>query len=554
MKMYLEGKDIYIGIKKAAQVLVSNKDEINALNVFPVPDGDTGSNMSSAMLEAVEWLDKLKNHNSSKDVLKNLRDGLLMGARGNSGVILSQIFRGFTESLETKRKIKTTDFINALKNAKEVAYGAVIKPVEGTMLTLIRLLAERAEEELSEIKDFLEFTEKLEAIAFEIVDETPKYLKKLREANVVDAGAKGLAYIFRGINQSVHGDTDVKIEALEKATSNELANIAYEDITFQYCTECVLKLDEPEISKKEMDKIRSFLEEHGDSIVLVHQNEYLKTHVHTNHPGSVFEKFLEYGELMKIKVDNMKQQHKHVVENLAQKENSDDVVKSIEVKDNEDKNWGVVAVSPGEGISNVLKSLGVNRVISGGQTMNPSIKDMTEAVESLPYDKVVILPNNPNIIMTAEKVQEMTEKDILVIPTKYVQEGVSSMLGFDDNLEKDELFESMDEYVKSIIPIQVTHATRDSEINGEKIKKDEYLIFSGKELKEHGEDMYEKTQKLLLEYLEEGYEIITIFYGEGSDKNKIDEMINNILEKYEDVEVEIHNGGQKHYPLLISLE
>ena len=554
MKMYLEGKDIYIGIKKAAQALVINKDEINALNVFPVPDGDTGSNMSSAMLEAVEWIDKVKNHNSSKEVLKNLRDGLLMGARGNSGVILSQIFRGFTESLETKRKIKTTDFINALVNAKEVAYGAVIKPVEGTMLTLIRLLAERAEEELSETKDFLEFTEKLEVIAFEIVDETPKYLKKLREANVVDAGAKGLAYIIRGFKQSVHGDTDVKIEALEKATSNELANIAYEDLTFQYCTECVLKLNNEDISKKEMDKIRSFLEEHGDSIVLVHQNEYLKTHVHTNHPGSVFEKFLEYGELIKMKVDNMKQQHEHVVENLAQKENSDDVVKSIEVKDNKDKNWGVVAVSPGEGISNVLKSLSVNRVISGGQTMNPSIKDIAEAVESLPYDKVVILPNNPNIIMTAEKVQEMTEKDILVIPTKYVQEGVSSMLGFDDNLEKDELFESMDEYVKSIIPIQVTYATRDSEINGEKIKKNEYLVFSGKELKEHGEDMYEKTQKVLLEYLEEGYEIITIFYGEGSDKNKIDEMINNILEKYEDVEVEIHNGGQKHYPLLISLE
>jgi DAK2 domain fusion protein YloV len=553
MKTYLEGKDIYIGIKKAAQVLISNKDEINALNVFPVPDGDTGSNMSSAMLEAVEWLDKVKNHNSSKEVLKNLRDGLLMGARGNSGVILSQIFRGFTESLETRKKIKTTDFIKALINAKEVAYGAVIKPVEGTMLTLIRLLAERSEEELSETKDFLEFMEKLEVIAFEIVDETPKYLKKLREANVVDAGAKGLAYIIRGFKQAVHGGTDVKIEALENATSNEIANIAYEDITFKYCTECVLRLDEAEISKKEMDKIRSFLEEHGDSIVLVHQNEYLKTHVHTNHPGSVFEKFLEYGELMKVKVDNMKQQHEHVVENVGQKEGSDEV-KPIEVKDNPDRNWGVVAVSPGEGISNVLKSLGVNRVISGGQTMNPSIKDIAESVESLPYDKVVILPNNPNIIMTAEKVQEMTEKDILVIPTRYVQEGVSSMLGFDDTLEKDELFESMEEYVKSIIPIQVTYAIRDSEINGEKVKKDEYLIFSGKELKEHGDDMYEKTQKVLLEYLEEGYEIITIFYGEGSDRNKIDEMINNILEEYEDVEVEVHNGGQKHYPLFISLE
>ncbi|MGM0640826.1 MAG: DAK2 domain-containing protein [Thermotogota bacterium] len=553
MKSYLEGKDIYIGIKKAAQVLISNKDEINALNVFPVPDGDTGSNMSSAMLEAVAWLDEVKNHNSSKEVLKNLRDGLLMGARGNSGVILSQIFRGFTESLETRKKIRTVDFIHALQNAKDVAYGAVIKPVEGTMLTLIRLLAERAEEELSETRDFLDFMEKLEIISFEIVDETPKYLKKLREANVVDAGAKGLAYIIRGFKQAVHGDTDVKIESLENASPNDIANIAYEDITFQYCTECVLRLDQPEISKQEMDKIRSFLEEHGDSIVLVHQNEYLKTHVHTNHPGSVFEKFLEYGELMKIKVDNMKQQHEHVVENVTPTETSDEI-KPIEEKDNPDRNWGIVAVSPGEGISNVLRSLGVNRVISGGQTMNPSIKDIAESVKTLPQDKVVILPNNPNIIMTAEKVQDMTDKDILVVPTRYVQEGVSSMLGFDDSLEKDELFESMDEYVKSIIPIQVTYAIRDSEIGGEKVKKDEYLIFSGKELKEHGKNMYEKTQKVLLEYLEQGYEIITIFYGEGSDKKKIDEMINNILKEYDDVEVEVHNGGQKHYPLFISLE
>jgi len=553
MKTYLEGKDIYIGIKKAAQVLISNKDEINALNVFPVPDGDTGSNMSSAMLEAVEWLDKVKNHNSAKEVLKNLRDGLLMGARGNSGVILSQIFRGFTESLETKKKIKTSDFIQSLINAKEVAYGAVIKPVEGTMLTLIRRLAERSEEELSQEKDFLDFMEKLEKIAFEIVDETPKYLKKLREANVVDAGAKGLAYIIQGFNKSIHGDKDVEIKTLEDASSNDIANIAYEDITFQYCTECVLKLDESEIAKKDMDKIRSFLEEHGDSIVLVHQNEYIKTHVHTNHPGSVFEKFLEYGELMKIKVDNMKLQHEHVVENIKPTQDSAEI-KPIETKDDPERNWGVVAVSPGEGISNVLKSLGVNRVISGGQTMNPSIKDIAETVESLPYKKVVILPNNPNIIMTAEKVQEMTDKQVLVVPTRYVQEGVSSMLGFDDSLEKDDLFESMDEYVKSIVPIQVTYAVRDSEINGEKVKKDEYLIFSGKELKEHGDDMYEKTEKVLLEYLEEGYEIITIFYGEGSDKDKIDEMINKILEEYEDVEVEVHNGGQNHYPLFISLE
>ncbi|MDN5342019.1 MAG: fatty acid kinase [Oceanotoga sp.] len=552
MKEYLEGKDLYIAIKKAAEVLVKNRDEINALNVFPVPDGDTGSNMSSAILEAVQWLDKVKNNNNLKEVLKALRDGLLMGARGNSGVILSQIFRGFTEALDGKKKITTKDFIMALDNAKEVAYGAVIKPVEGTMLTLIRRLSERAREELSEITDFLEFMDKLSIISFEIVDETPKYLKKLREAKVVDAGAKGLAYILKGFRDAIHGDTEVNIAQIENATSSEIAEIAYEDLTFQYCTECVLQLANEDLTKEELDTIRNFLEEIGDSIVLVHQNEYLKCHVHTNHPGNVFEKFLEYGDLMKVKADNMKVQHEHVVENINA--NKEKKIEEIEVEDDEDRKWGIVAVSPGIGITNVLKSLGVNRVISGGQTMNPSIKDISDSINSMQYENIIILPNNPNIVMTAEKAAEMSEKNVIVIPTKYVQEGVSAMLGFDDSLEAEDLKNSMTEYVKGIIPVDVTYAVRDSEISGQQIKKDEYLVFAGKDLKAHGDNLYIETEKVLLDFLEEGYEIVTIFYGEGSNLEDINNMINNIMQKEPNVEIEIHEGGQNHYPMLISLE
>ncbi|WP_232521272.1 DAK2 domain-containing protein [Tepiditoga spiralis] len=544
LKRILEGKDIYIGVKKAAEELVKNRDEINALNVFPVPDGDTGSNMSAAMLEACDWMDKVKDPNNPKEVLKILRDGLLMGARGNSGVILSQIFRGFTESLETKKRITTKDFIEALKNAKEVAYQAVIKPVEGTMLTLIRKLAERSEKELADEKDFLIFTEKMMKIAYEIVEETPKYLKKLREANVVDAGAKGVYYIFKGITDAIHGDTEVNIEKLEKADSAEISNIAYEELKYQYCTECVLKLKNEEISKKELEELRAFLEEMGDSIVSVHQGEFLKTHIHTNHPGTVFEKFLEYGEFLKVKVDNMKIQHEHVVETKKTKKE----------ESYPERNWGIVAVSPGKGISEIFKSLGVSKVIFGGQTMNPSVKDITDAIEEIPYEKIILLPNNPNIIMTAEKAAEMTEKEIIVLPTKYIQEGVSSLLGFQDDLEKEELKTSMEEYMKSIVPIQVTYAVRDSEINGEPVKKGEYLIFTGKELSAHGKNMYKETQNILLNLIEEGYEIITIFYGDEAKEKDVQKMANKIMEKNHDVEIEIHQGGQQHYPLLISLE
>ncbi|OQY09296.1 MAG: Dak phosphatase [Marinitoga sp. 4572_148] len=546
----LRAKDFYVAFKKAAETLLVNKDEINALNVFPVPDGDTGSNMGSGMLEACEWLDRVKNKDKIKDIMKNMRDGLLMGARGNSGVILSQIFRGFTEVLENKETVTTKDFIEALKNAKEIAYHAVIKPVEGTMLTLIRKLAERAENELSDIEDFEEFLDRLYIISEEIVEETPKYLKKLRDANVVDAGAKGVSYIIKGFRDAIRGDTEVNLKNIETASPEEIEEIAYEEIKFQYCTECVLKLTDPEISKDEIDKIRAFLEELGDSIVLVHQGDFLKTHVHTNHPGRVFEEFLNYGELYKVKVDNMKVQHEHVVESAQEKNKEEE-----EIYKSNNENWGIVTVSPGEGLTKIFKSLGVDKVIFGGQTMNPSVKDFLDAISELHQKKILILPNNPNIILTAEKVADMVEdKEILVIKTKYVQEGVSALLAFDDTMSLEELKEAIESEISGIVPIQVTYAIRDSEIAGEKIKKDEYLVFVGKELKGHSFDLNEAVLKVLKEKINEGYEIMTIFYGEDIEIKTAELIANELMEEFPDLEVEIHNGGQPHYPLLISLE
>ncbi len=557
MKKYLYAKDIYLAIKKGTEELARHKDEINVLNVFPVPDGDTGNNMLAGMLEACKWMDAVENKNDMKEMMEALRKGLLLGARGNSGVIISQIFRGITEVLEKKKRITTQDFIKALNNAKDRAYKAVMKPVEGTMLTLIRRLSEKLQETMTGEEDFLKLFDAIVDYSFEIVKETPKYLKKLRDANVVDAGAKGLAYIFKGMRDAIHGDVEVDLEVLGEATPEQIAQIAYEELTFQYCTEGIVQFNKIPIKKSDLESIRAFLESIGDSIVLVNQDEVLKFHIHTNHPGTVFEKVLEYGELMKVKVDNMKSQHKHVLEEQKELRGASEKIEHAlvgEYMNSNNKNWGVVAVSPGKGITQIFKSLGVNEVVTGGQTVNPSVKDLAEAVNKLPHKKVLILPNNPNIIMTAEKVSELTDKKVVVIPTKHVQEGISAMLGFDDNLEEEELKESMMSYVQSIVPINVTYAIRDSQIDGEKIKKGEYLIFVGRDLKAHSRYVYKETEKILEELIKKGYQIVTIIYGEGAKKEKIDEMVKNLTKKFPNIELEIHEGGQKHYPLLISVE
>jgi len=555
MLKFLYAKDLYLALKKGTEELAKNKDEINALNVFPVPDGDTGNNMLAGMLEACKSMDEVKDKNDMKSMMESLRRGLLLGARGNSGVILSQIFRGITEILEKKKRINTQDFIKALQNAKNRAYNAVMKPVEGTMLTLIRRLSEKMEETMAEEKDFLVFFDATVKNSFEIVEETPKYLKKLRDSNVVDAGAKGLAYILKGMNDALHGDLEIELEKLESATPEHITEIAYEELTYQYCTEAIVKFYKQPIQKKTLEEIRGFLESMGDSIVLVNQDDILKTHVHTNHPGLVFEKFLEHGELIKTKIDNMKSQHEHIIEKQKEEKMADIEQAKVAVNNNlNNKNWGLIAVSPGKGISEIFKSLGVDQVVFGGQTTNPSVKDISNAINKVPQGKVIVLPNNPNIIMAAEKAIDLTDKEVLILPTKHVQEGISALLGFDDNMAKEELKESMMGYIKSIVPIEVTYAVRDSTIKGEKIKKGEYLIFLGKELKAHGKNVYKETEKALEELIKKGYEIITIIYGEGAKKEKIDQLVKNLTQKYANIEIEIHNGGQRHYPLLISVE
>ncbi|KUK84511.1 MAG: DAK2 domain fusion protein YloV [Mesotoga infera] len=406
----INGKFFVSAFRKAAERLLANKDEINALNVFPVPDGDTGSNMAAAMIEACEYLDRLKK-DDLVSVLESVKTGMLMGARGNSGVILSQIFRGFAEGIGNRKFVNTKAFTEGLTKAREIAYRSVMKPVEGTMLTVMKVSADTANEEFGGIEDFDEYFEKLVEVAFDTVEKTPTLLPKLKEAGVVDSGAKGLAYIFEGFLLATKGDIELEgpLQQMPQAmgsSTERIVEIVREELKFTYCTELIVKLDESDSQEETSELLKA----------------YIKIHVHTDHPGDVIEKFLGVGFLQKVKIDNMKVQHEHIV----------DIQSRGPEMYGKDKHHGVIVVSPGEGLADVLKSLGVDYAVKGGQTMNPSLKDLYEAISRIAADKVIVLPNNPNIILTAKEAanaihDDNPEKEVYIIPTRTVQEGIAAM-------------------------------------------------------------------------------------------------------------------------------
>ncbi len=522
---------------KGAENLLFHRDEINALNVFPVPDGDTGSNMSATMLEACKYLEKLES-DKLKDVLENIKKGTLMGARGNSGVISSQIFRGFCESLEKKNKITIQDFVRAIKKSKEVSYKAVLRPVEGTILTVVRFLDERSNE-LMTSDSFETLLEKMEAIALEAVKETPKLLKKLKEAGVVDAGAKGLYYIIQGFKMYLLGDTQINLEGVEGRSAEEIT-IALEELKFQYCTEMIVRASK-KISKKENGEIVDFLNEIGDSVVFLTQDEMIKLHVHTNNPGTVIEKLLTYGELMKVKIDNMKEQHEHVVSEEYQ-------------EPKEKKELAFVAVSPGEGISQVLRDLGVDQIISGGQSMNPSTADITSAIKRANSKKVIVFPNNSNIILAAEQAaKSFKDVEVYVVKTSSVQECIVSLL-YRQGEGFEEILKSIEENAKKTIGISITYAVRDATYAGEKIKKGEYLAFVGKKLSAHSKNLSSLFEKVFKAVELEKCEILTVFKGKEATDKEIETLKKVVEKKFENIQMELLDGGQQHYQFLMIVE
>ncbi|MCX7695576.1 MAG: DAK2 domain-containing protein [Caloramator sp.] len=530
-----------------AYELERNKEMVNALNVFPVPDGDTGTNMSATMMSAVTELNKVTNE-SIKAVVDAASMGTLMGARGNSGVILSQLIRGFAKFLKDKEKLTTKDFALALKEGVATAYKAVMKPTEGTILTVSRESADKAIEISKYTSDFEEFLSGVCRAAEQSLNKTPEILPVLKQANVVDAGGMGLLVIYKGMLryikegkvEEIKKDFEAKKE--EKITVQDVFNT--EDIKFAYCTEFFIKT-----KNSDPDKFKNKIEHLGDSMVVVGTEELIKVHIHTNNPGIVLEEALKIGELIKIKIDNMKEQHRHVID-LDKNEN----VEVKNVVEQEEKEYGLVTVAMGDGLTNIFKDLGVDYVIEGGQTMNPSTQDILLAINSINAKNIFVLPNNSNIILAAEQARDLANKNVYVVPTKSIPQGVTALVSFDYDATPEENFETLCEVIKTVKTGQVTFAVRDTVFNDVEVKEGNKIAIANGKLIEASEDLEEITLKLIDTLVDENSQLITVFYGNGITEEEAEALQSKLEEKYKSVDVTIYYGGQPLYYYLISVE
>ena len=541
MIQYIDGKTFRDMFVSGANNLQNNKDLVDKLNVFPVPDGDTGTNMSLTISYAIKELSKVENDNIT-DIGKALSKGSLMGARGNSGVILSQIIRGIAKSIEGKENLNVVDLANALKNGSDTAYKAVIKPIEGTILTVVRESGEYAVKIAKPDMDMIEFLELVVKKANESLNKTPELLKALKEAGVVDSGGKGLVLIYEGMLSSLKGNNIESVEGGVSNTSdvNVEQNISTEDIKFQYCTEFIL-----ESNKIDDLAIRDIYMKFGDSLAVVGDEGVIKVHVHTNDPGLAIQEALKYGELLTIKIENMKLQHENKVLN--------ETAQTQEVPV-EEKEYGFIATSMGEGLAQILKDFGVDHIIEGGQTMNPSTEDFMKAIESLHAKNIIILPNNSNIIMAANQAKELSDKNIIVIPTKNVAQAFATLVTFDADADVSENEANMIEALSTVKSGQVTYAVRDTVINDVEVKEGNIIGIAEGKLLSAGDKINEITADLVEKLVDEDSAIITLFYGEDTSKEEAEALRDLLEEKYEDIDVELHYGGQPLYYYLISVE
>ncbi len=556
----INGAFLKDAFKKATENLINHKDEINALNVFPVPDGDTGSNMTACMMEACKELDRVQ-FESVKNVADAIKTGTLMGARGNSGVILSQIFSGFCEVISKEKQIDLPLFSEALKRANHIAKSAVIKPVRGTILTLIEDISQYMEKNLDQYPHFLPFLEAMNRRSFLVVKRTQEMMPKLKQAGVVDAGAKGLAYIFEGMYRFATGETKVLISA-DVSLPSQGAIIMEEELTYQYCTEFMLKLF-PGVENGYIQNLKASFEDLGDSIVVVHDGNLLRGHIHTDHPGLIVEMSLELGELGMLKVDNMKEQHQNVImEQESQRKESQPLInpladERIIATEQETKNLAFVVVSPGEGIAEIFREMNVDQIVNGGQTMNPSTSDIFSAIHNTHARHTIILPNNPNVVLAAESAANMASEEGMsatVLPTHSVQEGIACLIAYVETRSLEENLAAMQEARKEVLSLFVTRAIRDSEIEGSKIVQGDFLFFEGKHLILHNRDLFETVMKGLESCQANDYEVMTLFYGDEVTEDESKRVVEIAKELFPNLEVSLYHGGQPHYPFFISLE
>ncbi|HZJ57816.1 MAG TPA: DAK2 domain-containing protein [Clostridia bacterium] len=534
---YIDGIKLREMFWAAAQFLEKNKQTLNALNVFPVPDGDTGTNMSLTMVAAIKEMQGT-NSNSVAQVADAVSKGSLKGARGNSGVILSQLFRGFSRALQGETRMSTRECARALQEGAKTAYKAVMKPVEGTMLTVARITGEEAIKLSKKHPDFKTFSNEVIKVAKDTLERTPDMLPPLKEAGVVDAGGMGVLYILMGATQALEGISDMELMPVSEEIFDDMAPEigTGADIRFTYCTEFFVKNLFPYVTEGDVDKLKERLANLGDSIVVVGDPELIKVHVHTNMPGKALQLALRFGELSGVKIDNMKEQHRHVIIETKQKE------------------FGIVAVAMGDGICSIFKDLSVDHVIEGGQTMNPSIEDISKAVERTSAKNVFVLPNNSNIILSAKQAQEISDSNIVVIPSKSIPQGLAAILAFNPDSDIDTNTTNMTEAMEGVNSGQVTYAVRDSEYNGITIEKDDIIGLANGKIVTAGKDIAKITTSLLDKMIDDDSEIVTLLYGQDIGQEQAEQIIAYLEESYPDLDIEMHPGGQPLYYYIISVE
>lgn len=542
-----------------AKNLEAKKEWINELNVFPVPDGDTGTNMTLTIMSAANEVGAIADP-TMETVAKAISTGSLRGARGNSGVILSQLFRGFTREIKKYDEINVEILSKACVRAVETAYKAVMKPKEGTILTVAKGMSDKACEMLGQSDDLTVVIDEIIKHGEYVLSQTPEMLPVLKQAGVVDSGGQGLMVVLQGAYNAFLGkEVDYTLENVSKASSTSVSTddlpMDEADIKFGYCTEFIINLDKP-MDDKEEKLFKDFLESIGDSIVLVADDEIVKVHVHTNQPGEAFTRALTYGSLSRMKIDNMREEHHERLIKNAEKMAEKQKQEEAETKKNEPKKkYGFIAVSVGEGLDEIFKGLNVDYIISGGQTMNPSTEDILNAVDEVNAENIFVLPNNKNIILAANQAESLVEdKNLIVIPSKTIPQGISAMIGFVDDCSPEENKEAMIDSMSYVKTGEVTYAVRDTVIDDKEIREGNIMGIGDEGMLAVGEDIVATTVDMIKEMQDEDSEIVSVYFGEGITKEDADVLASKITEELPDLEVEVYPGGQPVYYYIVSVE
>ncbi|NLI67900.1 MAG: DAK2 domain-containing protein [Bacilli bacterium] len=537
-------------VTMGANFLAQQREAINNLNVFPVPDGDTGTNMNLSMSSGLNEMNKLSS-DALTDYVHAFSKGLLMGARGNSGVILSQLFRGFSQFQYETNEINLKDFANALSKGVEIAYQSVTNPQEGTILTVAKDMANKALEEAKKSNQFIPFMEEIVKEGKRSLERTPELLPILKEVGVVDSGGKGLVVIYEGFLAALKGEkidapleVDVAVQMEQEVEKAHQTALSAESIQYGYCTEFFVKLNTNDFDEAQF---RQQLSEYGDSLLVASSDELVKIHIHTEQPGVVLTLAQQYGELVNIDIENMREQHRFIVEKESEKEAEADADASA-------GKYAIITVAQGDGLKKMLKSIGATFIIDGGQTMNPSTEDFLRTIDTVKSEHIIILPNNKNILLAANQAKQLTEKDVSVIPTKTIPQGIQALLEFNEEYDRETNVENMTEAAKDVKTGLVTYATRDTKVDGLEVKQNDFIGLNDETILVADKSKLNALKSLVEKLIDEDDEMVTIFAGEDVNDEEMDEVEQFFEMSFPDVEVEVHEGNQPIYSFIVMVE